>query len=235
MAERPGLIGEADGGTMFLDEIGELPEELQSHLLRVLDADGEYQRLGDTARSRADIRLVAATNRQPDELKHDLLGAPHLTHRACRRWTRIGKMFLCSRATCCCGRRSRARTWPLVSWTPSRRDPTFTSTHRSSNICCIAIFQATSASSTVRCGEAMAESPSNVVELSARQRQDALDGGLGASASGEAPSVEEIRQAVAAAGGSVTKAARALGMPSRFALYRLMRKHGLDVKDVRSE
>jgi MoxR-like ATPase len=72
MRERAGLIGEADGGTLFLDEIGELPEGLQAHLLRVLDA-GEYHRLGDDQARRADVRLVAATNREETTLKHDLL------------------------------------------------------------------------------------------------------------------------------------------------------------------
>jgi two-component system nitrogen regulation response regulator GlnG/two-component system response regulator HydG len=72
MAERPGLVGEADGSTLFLDEIGELPIELQSHLLRVLDEGGEYQRLGDARARKADVRLVAATNRPLEQLKHDL-------------------------------------------------------------------------------------------------------------------------------------------------------------------
>lgn len=71
MPERPGLIGQADGSTLFLDEIGELPSELQAHLLRVLDG-GEYQRLGESRRRVADIRLVAATNRAVEELKEDL-------------------------------------------------------------------------------------------------------------------------------------------------------------------
>jgi transcriptional regulator of acetoin/glycerol metabolism len=73
MPERAGLIGEAEGGTLFLDEIGEMPTELQAHLLRLLDG-GEYQRLGESRSRRADVRLVAATNREEDELKHDLLG-----------------------------------------------------------------------------------------------------------------------------------------------------------------
>lgn len=73
MPERPGLIGEADGSTLLLDEIGDLPEKSQVHLLRVLDQHGEYQRLGDTRTSRSTFRLVAATNRAPDTLKHDFL------------------------------------------------------------------------------------------------------------------------------------------------------------------
>ncbi len=72
MRERNGLIGEANGGTLFLDEVGELTPELQAHLLRVLDGDGEYQRLGESKTRRSRFRLVAATNR-PQGLKHDLL------------------------------------------------------------------------------------------------------------------------------------------------------------------
>jgi two-component system nitrogen regulation response regulator GlnG/two-component system response regulator HydG len=71
--ERSGLVGEADGSTLFLDEIGELPAHVQAHLLRLLDRGGEYQRLGDSKTRRANLRLVAATNRAADALKHDLL------------------------------------------------------------------------------------------------------------------------------------------------------------------
>lgn len=73
MKAREGLVGAADGGTLFLDEIGELPEALQSHLLRLLDGGGEYHRLGEARTRRADIRLVGATNRPTEALKHDLL------------------------------------------------------------------------------------------------------------------------------------------------------------------
>lgn len=72
MAERPGLIGSADGGTLFLDEIGELPQSLQANLLRVLDEGGEYHNLGGTTTKRANFRLLGATNRAPETLKHDL-------------------------------------------------------------------------------------------------------------------------------------------------------------------
>jgi len=71
MAERPGLIGAAHRSSFFLDEIGELSHELQAHLLRVLDR-GEYQRLGEAKVRHADLRLIAATNRRVEELKHDL-------------------------------------------------------------------------------------------------------------------------------------------------------------------
>jgi two-component system nitrogen regulation response regulator GlnG/two-component system response regulator HydG len=70
--ERPGLIGQASGSTLLLDEFAELPPSLQAHLLRVLDG-GEYQRLGEAVSRRSDFRLVAATNRPEGDLKHDLL------------------------------------------------------------------------------------------------------------------------------------------------------------------
>lgn len=79
MASRPGLVGEADGSTLFLDELGELPEALQAHILRVLDRDGDYQRLGESFNRKADLRVVAATNRRLEELRHDL--APRFTLR----------------------------------------------------------------------------------------------------------------------------------------------------------
>ena len=72
MPARPGLIGAADGGSLFLDELAELHHESQSHLLRVLDS-GEYQPLGSARCQRARFRLLAATNRPSDALKHDVL------------------------------------------------------------------------------------------------------------------------------------------------------------------
>jgi two-component system nitrogen regulation response regulator GlnG/two-component system response regulator HydG len=78
MPERAGLVGDAHGGTLFLDEIGELSTELSSHLLRLLDG-GEYQRLGDSGVRRADLRFVAATNRDPRGLKHDVVARMPLT------------------------------------------------------------------------------------------------------------------------------------------------------------
>ncbi len=56
----------ADGGTIFLDEIGEMPLELQSKLLRVIQ-DGEFERLGSPRTIKTDVRIIAATNRNLGE------------------------------------------------------------------------------------------------------------------------------------------------------------------------
>jgi len=60
--ERIGRIESADGGTLFLDEVGEIPAELQSKLLRVLQSR-TFERVGDDRTRSADVRFVAATNR----------------------------------------------------------------------------------------------------------------------------------------------------------------------------
>jgi transcriptional regulator with GAF, ATPase, and Fis domain len=62
VTSQPGRFEAADGSTIFLDEIGELPLELQSKLLRVLQ-EGQFERLGSTAPINVDTRVVAATNR----------------------------------------------------------------------------------------------------------------------------------------------------------------------------
>jgi transcriptional regulator with GAF, ATPase, and Fis domain len=58
----PGRFEAADGGTIFLDEIGELPAEMQIALLRLLQ-EREFERIGGTERLKVDLRVLAATNR----------------------------------------------------------------------------------------------------------------------------------------------------------------------------
>jgi len=65
-AARPGLFESASGGTVFLDEVGELPRALQPKLLRVLE-EKTVVRVGESAEIEVDVRIVAATNRNLDE------------------------------------------------------------------------------------------------------------------------------------------------------------------------
>jgi two-component system, NtrC family, response regulator HydG len=239
MAERPGLIGQADHGTLFLDEIGELPHELCSHLLRVVDEGGEYQRLGDATPRRADVRLLAATNRDPRALKHDLLArltlrielpsldarredvpvlARHLLLRAARRAPEIGQHF-------------------VEGWDGDRGEPRIDPrlmerllAHR---------YAHNVRELDALLWRAMAGSTGEVVELT-----DEVIAELGSSASrrpaapaASAPagelSAEALREAIDKHGGNLARAARALGLPSRYALYRLLKKHGLDPGKIR--
>lgn len=66
VAARPGAFELADTGTLFLDEIAEMPIDLQPKLLRVLE-DGGFRPVGGQKELRPDVRIVAATNRDPEE------------------------------------------------------------------------------------------------------------------------------------------------------------------------
>jgi transcriptional regulator with PAS, ATPase and Fis domain len=77
VADKAGLFEKADGGTIFLDEIGDMPLEMQGKLLRVLQA-GEIKPVGDVVTRRVRVRVIAATNRdleqamQKGEFRDDL-------------------------------------------------------------------------------------------------------------------------------------------------------------------
>jgi len=66
IAEKKGLFEAADGGTIFLDEIGDITPKLQGELLRVLDM-GEVRPVGGTLSKRVDVRLIAATNKSLED------------------------------------------------------------------------------------------------------------------------------------------------------------------------
>lgn len=67
-SHKKGLVEEADGGAIFLDEIGDAPLSFQVKILRFLE-DGEFRRLGETITRRADVRIIAATHR---DLEHEI-------------------------------------------------------------------------------------------------------------------------------------------------------------------
>lgn len=70
VSAKAGLFEVADGGTIFIDEIGEMPLSLQPKLLRVLE-DGSLRRVGSHAERRVDVRLIAATNRNLSKMAAD--------------------------------------------------------------------------------------------------------------------------------------------------------------------
>ena len=237
MPERPGLIGSVDGGTLFLDEIAELPQEQQAHLLRVLDTGGEYARLGDATARRSDFRLVGATNRSPSALKHDLFA----------RLTSVVQLSPLS---------SRREDIPLLA-----RHLLFAAAQDSPDVAGRFVARdgsgrpyARFAPGFIECAlrqdlpnntrqlesllwKAMAESSQNEVVAPSDWRPESMAAPPGASPttrsrpSSSEPSADQIRDALDAAGGSVGKAAGILGLSNRFALYRLMKKHGIGDKN----
>jgi len=231
MPERPGLIGQADGSTLFLDEIGELPADLQAHLLRVMDG-GDYQRLGEARRRSADIRFIAATNRPPSELKHDLLG---------RFGLRIQVPGLAERRedVCLLGRHLLGRIAAgdpqlgqrfFSQWNGRRGEPRMSAAL--ARALTLHDYTAHARELEALLWQALSTSPGTFLDLT--EEVEAL---RGAAASG-APSppapprevtADEIRQALARHAGVKDRVWRDLGLPSRHALRRLILKHGIEV------
>ena len=78
--QRVGRFEQASGGTLFLDEIGDMPADIQTRLLRVL-ADGEFYRVGGHTPIRVDVRVIAATHQNLEELVEQKLFRNDLFHR----------------------------------------------------------------------------------------------------------------------------------------------------------
>jgi len=232
-AEREGLIGEADGTTLFLDEIGELPATLQAHLLRVLDRKGEYQRLGESRVRSADLRVVAATNRAVTELKHDFaarftlkveipplsartadvpLLVRHLLARVAAGNDEVRRRFCEDRGGTVEPRVASALVDRLL------RHTFHTNTRELAQI----LWQA------------LAESRGDTVELTEGVARRLTEGAPSRTATAELGRAQ-IEAALLAAKGNVTGAARALGLKNRFVLYRLMKKVGVDGGVAESE
>ena len=220
--ERRGLVGEADGSTLFLDEIGELPAATQAHLLRLLDRGGEYQRLGESRVRNADLRVVAATNRALDALKHDFLArfqarieVPGLAERPEDIPLLAGHLVrgMLERNDALRARLVDPNGEPRVDPALAEALLLHPFTHHMRELERLLWLSA----STSR-GEFLELTPQVAAELRTRPI---------AAGAGETGDPAAIHAALAAAQGNVTAAARALGLKNRFALYRLMRRHGI--------
>lgn len=205
MKARGGLIGEADGGVLFLDEIGELPGEQQAHLLRVLDA-GEYQQLGEGRVRRSDFRFVGATNRDIAELKSDFgariylrLEMPPLNDR------REDIPLLTRHLLTGLGRTSPRVDARLMEGLLRHRYSLHIRELRG------LLLAATTSSPDA---ELLTLTP----EVAGRLVLPTLE---------QEPDLETIRHALEQSGGNTTRAAERLGLANRYVLYRLMKKHGL--------
>jgi DNA-binding NtrC family response regulator len=262
MPARQGLFGEADLGTLFLDELAELPLDLQPHLLRVLDS-GEYHRLGDTMRRRADVRLVGATNRAPSSLRHDLrerfkakirvpplrerredipLLVRHLLLRQAKESPEVAERFVERWPAGGRGARVDARLiedllhlplaanvreldrllWAAMGASPGDTVRRLLGVDRQA--------EATVVSPPPRFGDRRVggEPHGENFRVGAGQEAEAEDLLVGLMP----PSAEQILAALHEERGSMTRAAKVLGLPSRYALYRLMQRLGIKKQDV---
>jgi len=231
MPERPGLIGQAEGSTLLLDEIGELSADLQAHLLRVMDG-GDYQRLGEARRRTADVRFIAATNRGSEQLKPDLrarfglrvqvpglddrredicLLARHLLRRIAAKDPQLGQRFFSQWD----GRRGEPRLSAALARALTLHD-----------------YSEHTRELEALLWRALASSPGTFLDLTAEveellQPTSSVPGKPAPPAPREV-TVDEVRQSLARHAGVKDRVWRELGLPSRHALRRLIQKYGIE-------
>jgi two-component system nitrogen regulation response regulator GlnG/two-component system response regulator HydG len=228
MPERPGLIGEADGSTLFLDEIGDLPEKCQVHLLRVLDDGGEYQRLGEAKTRKSSFRLVAATNRPLEMLKHDFLA--RFTHRIALPGLpdrRDDVPLVLAEIL----RRTARNNPAIASRFFERRNGQLAEPRLAPEL--VVRLLRHPFTHHVRELERLVWLALGTAEADFIGLTPAVEAELRDSAESANENVEldrdTLAQALAANGRSPTRAAKALGLKNRFVLLRLLKKHGLSV------
>ncbi|HYQ44964.1 MAG TPA: sigma 54-interacting transcriptional regulator [Polyangiaceae bacterium] len=228
MSERTGLIGAAHGGSLFLDEIAELPMPAQTHLLRVLD-EGEYQSLGDPTLRRSSFRLIAATNQPESALRGDVqarftfrIHTPDLAQRR-EDVTLIARFMLkkiASEDSALAARLFTDTHEPRLSPSLLRqlaRHPFSNNVRELRNL----LWQLAISGDdrTLEWHEPISERSEELVDST---KTDAA--------------VMELQRALDANNGSIERTWRALGLPSRFAMMRLIKKHGLRIqKDTRKD
>jgi two-component system nitrogen regulation response regulator GlnG/two-component system response regulator HydG len=221
---RKGLVCAADRGTLFLDEIGELSEDDQAKLLRVLD-EGEYLPLGADTPRRADIRLVGATNQDESRFRADFFARfdahmrlpplrerrediplliRHLLLERAREYADVGEWLLTKTAD---GRVEPKISARLVDYLV--RHPLPANVRQLRTILIDAINTSPHDKLTL---------PAEVMSAPPAAPDPASPG---------APSKQDVEASLQRAGWNVARAARTLDL-SRGALYRLMEAYGIE-------
>jgi len=220
MPDRPGLVGQADGTTLFLDEIGELPTATQAHLLRVLDS-GEYTRLGEARPRTSRFRMLAATNRDVSTLKHDLAARFTLRVEVPGLTRRVADIPLLTRHIV----KAVAHDDPLLAdrFLDDAGEPRVAP----SLVEALALHRWTShvrelhrlllQSLETSTGRFLDLTPQVAGGLTSRVKVDPAD-----------LSAAQVKEALAAVGGNRSQAWKRLGLQSRDQLYRLLKRHGID-------
>lgn len=229
MPDRRGLVGEADGGTLFMDEIGELPEELQAKLLRVLDAQGEYQRLGEARTRKTDMRLIGATNRPVSALKHDVAARFRLRLRVPGLDARREDILLIARHLL----RRVAETDPEIAarfFEPVEGvlEPRISSSLARALV--RHVYRTHCRELDALLWRSIASSPAGLLELTEEMAEDLSPDRVAPISSRRSPAeltAEQVREALDRVGGVQERAWRELGLANRYVLKRLMAKMGL--------
>jgi DNA-binding NtrC family response regulator len=227
MPERAGVFGDADGGSLFLDEIGDLPQELQIHLLRVMDSGGEYQRLGDARRRSADVRIIGATNRPLSEIRADLqarlplrISIPSLNER------RDDIPLLVNHLLCRIAVEDARIAERFFSAWDKRRH---VGAPRVSIDLMRALLQRSYTTHVRELGQllwiALRTSPGDMLELTDAVEEEIA--GPPGSGPRKEPTADEVRDALERHAGVQARAWRDLGLANRFALRRLMKRYGI--------
>ena len=223
--DTPGLFSAASGGTIFLDEIGEMPKEIQVKLLRVLQ-QGELRPVGATRTVQVDIRVIAATNRGLAELRSGLM-REDLYFRIATIVLEVPALRARPEDILVLGQHFAARL--------SRRYGREISLARSALELLLRyafpgnvrelenLLESAAAVST--------ESPQVITDKDLRPQMGAGTPGLAGQSAGESLSLEEmerltVRRALHASAGNRSKAAALLGI-SRDTLYRKLRQYEL--------
>jgi DNA-binding NtrC family response regulator len=229
--ERKGLFEEADGGTLLLDEIGDMPLLLQGKLLRVLQ-EGEIRRVGSASVHRVDVRILASTNRNLTDLiadgrfREDLfyrlnvipLIIPSLRNRR-EDIVPLCQHFLASHAEKM-GRKQQALAPEALEillahdWPGNIRELENVIT-RAVTLSASAVISAEEFKTILSFGRAESTVPAAV------PAREPADGSI------QSAEKEMILRALHEAGGNQTRAAHALGM-GRNTLWRKLKKYGID-------